>query len=605
MSISSADFQVPLEVEKREKANIPVIYNPTDEDLPTAFAYQEESLRKLNKKLKKSQKLSDEEELKKALEKFNKWTKKLKELGINIDENKKKKEKLIKPVDYTTTGSFILLPQLGTVRCPILNETEPQPSVGSRYFLQCLDQMRAIGTPKAVIDEFLDQAADVVKRDAFFEVRVGKKGESDRVNYIEQFCQWFPNEDKQQIRIQNGVDKLISDIRHSLGGSGLNPFRPKNNEALTTYGSASIKPKGPPAVTTVTLQGEVFDDFLAKWTAVKRKMNFQEKGGPDYWECVPENGNYYDLAWIPDQYRQRIEELYDLTPFRFCDPEQFVKYMVTLQNAEEKMNDPKNDQWIEKIEKEDGKYEYSILVQTTADSVTENRTIRTFKLKEKGISLNVKSCPDVLTNEITLRDIINCNPTLLEEYYPLLRLMLNVEPNVDNSPTMSDPRYRDYFLDAPSEVEKLKSKIYIYEFFWKDQKGLRQKVKRLSADAPYKVFRELMVAEYGKPIKGINDKKNCVDRFIEQVWKVTRANWRPMSLASEPLPAEVPKFVEDLLRDMMGSEFSCEGSVAINLLLEDKLKSSMPYIPKTTRNASKETLKEILNFLSERVIEWS
>lgn len=351
--------------------------------------------------------------------------------------------------------SFVLLPQFRTIEHPLKPGSRVQ--VASSAWLWVLDLLRAVGMPQERIDAWLEQSARIVQEDASYEVTA---------QTIEDFANLWPDESDQAQRIAFGRQRLIQDIIDAT--KPLNPFQPPNEQAA----EAGLElPKCPPPKLDLTVGTQTFPDLLQNWT-VPTVVEHGSSTKNRIFECRPEDEN----AWIPEQYREQLESLYNITPYRYTsDRDQLKRYQAYGRDRAD--YDPTGRRFVP-ITLEDG---------------------RTYRAYQMDLDLQ-RDCPSELRQR-SLRDWC-----AVRESYPLLHLLLNLDAPFDED-------LRVYRYEVPTEGKTL---------------------FRLVADAPLSVFRDLLVSTVQTSAQQKRQWPACENDFIDAVYLAMRKSGLGPNLPEKP-----------------------------------------------------------------------
>lgn len=261
-------------------------------------------------------------------------------------------EPLITDLKFEPGDSFYALPELGYVEHPIMKGTSNsiRIAVGTIAWLHALDQIRTLGFPRDQIQMFLDESAEVVKRDALFDCWMEDSATGKRVNKVEYFCYMWPDPSRQYIRylfiyqtwfyvtlprIAMNIRKIFQKIREQA--SGTNPFLPTNIEQLSK--DHSIKPECPPRkFDFIDDDGNTWENFFRNFTEAKKKLVSVDPFPTWSWECRPPKG----VDWIPSEYKHRFLKAFQLEKYYYIDPNLWKRYLLTLHDANPKNPDSKD-----------------------------------------------------------------------------------------------------------------------------------------------------------------------------------------------------------------------------------------------------------------------
>jgi hypothetical protein len=457
----------------------------------------------------------------------------------DIQDNEKAVEEVLKPqeapkaLEIEIGESFYSVPLLGTVPHPMLEGTEhaTEIRVGSQAWLTTYDQLIAHGASKKIISDFIDFSAAVVKRDALYDV-TEKLSDGTRVNRVHQFSQVWFDPVRHSVKVNEAIKKLLGDIRTQHPEA----FRPNNWEEL--YQGKATVPKGPPKPVDFFVKVKhngvekehKFENILRHFTVPVRKIQGVDKDGKALydWECTYPKGTNP----IPSEHRTELQNIYDMVPYKFVDPKDWQTYMLALHAAEKTISDadvPAELRLPKEAVQVDLTGRYCITVSDEAD--------RSYRLSKVVVTLENRNCPQ-FGDEITLREWISTCDAFTKtkdvDMYPLIHVILNVE-----APAVSSQ------FTKQSEYNKL---VYTANHF----DG--QLHHRLSADAPVKLFRQLLLQEYAdaKPEEGFG---KCQEKFRSNVYADVRS-----TAIGKALPTKMPaayQSVLDTLFTMGGRERSC------------------------------------------------
>lgn len=436
-----------------------------------------------------------------------------KEKELIIEKNKLQDIKEIKPFDIKLGKTSLVLPIPGTVPNPLIygtNGKNYQVHVGTKDWHHTLDMMRAQGWPtegNLGIKDFLKRSADVVERDLHFDVWAKIPDPSNpktqrKINMVEWFCNWFPDFTRQDERLAVNWAKLHKAIREQNPGARL----PSNYTDLKTGKSEQACPPKPFDFQYIDKKGQrkVAKNFL-------RHMTFWDKSQPTFalygttglkevFECGPKPGE--ERSWIDPVDVKDVEEAFDLQEFRYMYPDKFNQYLYNLTAPF-----GKDDSTIVRQMDKDGKAYISVqFPDGGAYKVWYAQIPLAYpvcaKKEDKGVSL--REWCELLCRGGTQDKESSCtmSENLNGELYPLIHVILNVHP----------PK-----SDAINGIpDALKRHIY-------SAKVSGSIVRRMYADAPLSVFQKQMIKQYGQGMLQTDSHDECLEKFIENVWKVCKS----------------------------------------------------------------------------------
>lgn len=432
-------------------------------------------------------------------------------------------ESVLKEFVYREGRDFVVLPELGTVENPLLEGTShaQQVSVGTHAWLVVLDQLRTYGWPLEKIEKFLEKSAEVVKRDALFDVYEIDSTSNKRINKIEEFCMYWPHQEREAERLKHNSDKILDAIRKQYAPQ--NPFRPHNYEAVL---AGREQPKGPPQKVTFVDGGYSWTNILRNFTEVVVKIHVNGNTKTQVYECTYPKGT----NWVPDTFyedesflgglverknvltRQKFEAMYGLIPYYYLKPMQWKKYMYTLLQASGKLS---NDV-LEKDEKVPPEFIASdsigrkfIFSSGKTEKLINGKLMDVrngYRIFQNEIKLDFNYCNTSkngdLDNELSLRQYCNLMSDRITNY-PLIYLLLNVEPPEESYEFASQDFYKQFVYLA-----YYRGKYY----------------RRLTMDAPLRFFRDLFLYHYaGIPEKNDLDDQ-CFQRFKKNVYEAIKSS---------------------------------------------------------------------------------
>lgn len=482
----------------------------------------------------------------------------------------------VEPIGFEIGQAFYLLPQLGAIDHPLLYGTihAVKIPVASRAWLVCLDQLRTYGWPLSGIDKFLNDSADIVMRDALFDVRSDDASNPNKkINNVEKFSTWWPSPDRQNARIEKNIDKVLDAIRSQYAPE--NPFRVSNYEAVI---AGKEQPKAPPAKVDFTDGDHVWPDILRNFNQTVKKI--QGINGLDInygWECTYQK----QRDWVPLEFeiidphtkelniktRREFEDMYGLTPYLYLSSYAWKLLMFTLLIAEkiiteesipEEYKDSHDELRTSVQFEQDGHDKHAparwnittkLVKQVIVEALTKDgdipeaedwvkRNISKVDLKHYRIFLSkieldhrAQATCQLPDEEKSLREWCDLmkNPN---EIYPLLHVMLNV--------------------DAPEESAQFKSYKYYQQFIYLAYYNGKYHA-RLISDAPLKLFRALMIEQYGGKVEQRDSYSKCFKEFSDNVWDaIKRSGHLP---GAQEMPGNYRNLLETLY--FMGKERKC------------------------------------------------
>ncbi len=504
--------------------------------------------------------------LRKQLEKMQKQ---LERVSITFPKKEEVTSKDLKPLEmvkFKMEAPFVLLPALSGVVHPFY-DGKPNAfavSVGSRDWLHTMDEMRAAGWNyygENGIEMFLLKSAWIVKQELNYNLIKFQKDTSSAwefldldkyvtgenikkekdttssaflafkkdilsrkfkyVNNVEKFVMGYPDNSRQQERLEKGYGKLVKDIRQKLGPYA---FLPQNYDTL----KEGEHLKCPPKSVEFFVDNIHAKDFLRFWTKydTTNPMYVQVGGSVrKVFECAPEPDS--EFSWIPMEYRQQIEELYNIVQFKY-NTGTFKRYLYTLLQHE-KLDEP--------IRTFDAKGRAFITVPGPGKmgyKLFLAQLKLNYSVHEKRIGV-----PD---GESTLRE-------WMEEYisdlslYPLLQAILNATAPVNEG----TPEHPGIF------------KSYIYNTPGSDGKEL----KKMYADAPVRIFKHQLVMMTVGRVKPGETYTDCVEKFIRSIYSYIYQKWAPKI---DNFPTEVPEKYRKILTSLFeygGQPTECVTSLTV------------------------------------------
>lgn len=434
----------------------------------------------------------------------------------------------IKEFVFNIGQSFYILPILTGIDHPMLVGTTyaRKIPVGSRAWLVCLDQLRTYGWPEKIISKFLEDSAQIVKHDALYDCYETEAGSGKRINFVEKFCTYWPDPSRQRERIKRNTDKVLSAIKAQYAPE--NPFRPQNYNAVVV---GKETPKAPPAPVSFTdPDGKVWPNILRHFIAVKNKIKEISPVPTFGWECVP----LKDQPWVPVEYRQEFEAKFGLTPYYYLPPMQWKRYMFTLLEAQQLISGdaiPKESKLNKEFVQLDASGRWSIIAPGKGES-------HAFRVFDATIEMNNTACPKITDGELSLREWCDFmkDPS---QIYPLLHVILNVDVPPESA-QFEKPKYYDQFVYLA---------YYNKEYH-----------ERLIADAPLKLFRDLLVKQYGGEHQVGDGYSVCFKRFLDNIWAgIERSGLLPRGPDGKTIATKLPDQWRNFLETLytMGKERKC------------------------------------------------
>jgi len=450
--------------------------------------------------------------------------------------------KPLETVQFLMESPFILLPLLSSVLHPLyVGTSRPLAiSVGSISWLHTLDQLRTMGWPfygEYGIEMFLLKSAWIVKQElnytvikrqqenewvAFdmdsyqgdFEAFQNDVRNTKYINNIEKFCTWYPDQTRQEERLEKGYSKLINDIKSSLGPYA---FLPQNYNNV----QPGEELKCPPKDVEFYIGDEKVKGFLEFWTEYDKLRPTYVKVGNQLktiYECTPPFKDRF--AWIPIKYRAKIEEMYNLIQFKY-NSDTFQKYLYTLL---------KYDTLDKSLRNQDEQGKEFIIVQGP-NKIGYKLYIATLQLNfgphEKRLGV-----PD---GELTLRE-------WMEKY--------------TNDRTL-DPLFQA-ILNAPApQNEGIPGKPGLYKdnIYNSGRNGMK-----MFADAPVRIFKHQLVKTIIRNVNPGEQYADCRERFISGMYDFIYNTWAPKI---ENFPTEVPARYREILTELFeygGQSDNCQFS---------------------------------------------
>lgn len=457
--------------------------------------------------------------------------------------------KPIEKINYISNTPFIVLPQLDAIVHPLYQRSDKTVyvSVGGKEYLHAVDELRAAGWHyygEYGIEEFLLQGAWVVWNRLRYSVIIRKGLENDiswieelyndnkqkqlgvndafdafkktltsemprrYTNNIEKFNMRYPDAQKQDARLKNGYKNLIDSIRKDVG---IVAFLPSNYDT-----KAPNEPyKCPPKNIKFYIGNTPVSNFFQNWTSIKTgEVRVVNVGGVSRLvpECAPQPGMEYN--WIPEQYRESVQQLFDLVQFRYIQPSKYQDAIFTLLDTDEN-NQRQSD--------ENGQFIYS----TGSDRIS-------YKLYLAKIKLNYELDPareGFENNEPSMREYLEEQFSDIR-YYPLIHLILNAPV-----PDGEGPK------DKPGLYRKAG---YIYEATIRYKAGGVINIRRMYPDAPLSAFRDGLIKYYlGKPNPG-EQYEDCLERFIKNVYNTIK-KYKVLDNLPVDVPTEYRKILSEIL----------------------------------------------------------
>jgi hypothetical protein len=432
-------------------------------------------------------------------------------------------EPVIKELTFRIGQSFNALPILSSIDHPMLIGTSyaRKIPIGSRAWLVCTDQMRTYGWPQHLIQKSFDLSAEIVKHDALYDCIEIEPITGKRINHVEKFCTYWPDPSRQRERIKRNTDKILNAIRSQYAPE--NPFRPQNYNEVT---AGKEKPKAPPVAISFFDSEREWKDILRNFTIVRNKIKEISPVPTFGWECTFPK----DQPWIPVEYRQQFEAKYGLVPYFYMPPIQWKRLMFTLMEAEKMITDdavPQDSKLSKEYVQLDAKGRWSL----TIPGVDKDTAFRVFL---SDVEMDTVACPKITEGQLTLREWCDFmkNPASI---YPLLHVILNV--------------------DVPSESAQFEKAKYYNQFIYLAYFN-NNYYERIIADAPLKLFRDLLLRQYGGMNQGLTpaasqNYSDCFKRFSDNIWAaIQRSGLLPRDTSGNititTMPDEWRNFLESL-----------------------------------------------------------
>lgn len=529
---------------------------------------------------------------------------KLKNLQLQLErltltkEAEKKEEKItelpkpLEPVQFLMSSPYVILPALSGVAHPMFlgQPNSFSVAVGSIYWLRALDQLRAAGWHffgPTGIEMFLLKSAWIVKEelnynvmkkeqadgsiidldlDLYYRPGLQKKAknaeeafENDILsrkfkyfNNIEKFCMWYPDAERQPERLKKGYSKLLNDIRKNLP---IQAFLPQNYDSMIE----GDKPKCPPKDSDFYVGDTKMKGILRNWTETDPRSTVYVNVGNRVkmvHECRPPQD--IQFSWIPMEYREKIEELYNLIQFRYTLPETYKKFMYTL---------TKHEELDKTLRTMDDAGRVFITVKGRSGEPNGKLFLASLHLNYP-VNINREGIPD---GELTLREWMQNYVNDLS-LYPVIHIILNAPvPANEGTPT--------------------KPGIYKNYIYYVNVKG--RKIPKMFADAPTRAFKHGLVEQFvGRPRPG-EDAGNCLERFLKNVYDVML-----QYPVLEHLPPQIPEKYARVLTELFNyggepSQCAVSSMTALSSLEPSERSLRMPRVTWETLKGENE--KQLLS----------
>lgn len=405
-------------------------------------------------------------------------------------------EKELKEIEFINPESFLLLPQLENVQHPFRNEGI---AVGSRAWLKTLDELLAVGwymKGKKGLMEWLEESAKIVERNLnFYVLKVDNNGAiqdnketgvSTLFNII-RFCMNFPDASRQEDRRKRGYLEFEKYIADSNRNPGISPFAPSNIGEIVAGKETDVCP---PKNVDVTLGGETYKDILRHWTEFdKTKMKISIVHGQisQNYECQPPAALRY--AWIPLEYRKRLEEYLGVISIRFCDWKLWWRYMLTLQQ-----NEIETDKPVRMYDEKD-KQPYILVSDEAGHGYIVKRKLIVMDDEHDAYPLQSEDVDWICLRKWLIGGLMKFN---LKRFHSLLYVIMNAEAPANNGSPDSPNAYREHIY----------TQIY---------NGLP--VRRMTSAAPVRAFQRSLLAKYGYEKREGETVKDCRDTFVRNIYQ--------------------------------------------------------------------------------------
>jgi hypothetical protein len=448
----------------------------------------------------------DEEEDVMSLDEINRLLTVLKARKETMEKispkDEKKEDVSLQILDFASPSSFVLLPQLDSVRNPFRNEMVP---VGSISWLWTIDEFITFGyplTPKGEFMKFLLDSAHIVQKQLNYVVaKIDKEGNIARkksgaertatdgmltIFNVIKFCMYYPDASRQDERKRKGYMELARFIEEKNTNPGISPFAPSNLKQLESGETGDVCP---PKDISLTVGGVVYSNILRYFTEFdKSEKVLSLVDGRTKLNYVCKPPKELELDWIPREHKQ-LKNLFNLYEIRYCDVTMWQNYMLTLQQHEIDGQD-KARYWDSKAAQP------YILVQ--------DRNGTGYKVMRKFIYLGADHSPFPLTPEN--EEKISLRKWLLEQ-----KMQYNVEK-------FASLLYVIMNTEAPSNKGSESSPGIYSNFIWEHvYNGSKRYFMRM--DAPVRAFQTQLLRKYGRQKRANESWNDCKQEFVRNIWE--------------------------------------------------------------------------------------